>query len=119
MNIISHTINNKEIAEVSAERILIQSIEDALDLIGNIYYQGFDAMIVYEKNLTPDFFELKNKLAGEVLQKFTNYRMRLAVVGEFSKFDSKSLNDFIYESNKGKQVNFAGSIEEALEAMAK
>jgi hypothetical protein len=119
MNIQPHKINSKEIAEVTADHILINSVDDALDLIGNVYYQGFDAMIIHEKNLTPDFFELKNKLAGEVLQKFTNYRMRLAIVGEFLKFDSKSLNDFIYESNKGKQVNFAGSVEEATEALGK
>src|SRR5690606_35038667 len=114
MNIQTHHINNTEIAEVRSEDIVIQNANDALDLMGNIYYQGFDKIIIHQKDLTEDFFDLKNKMAGEILQKFSNYRVRLAIVGDYSKFSSKSLKDFIYESNKGKQVYFATSLEEAL-----
>ncbi|KAA5534252.1 DUF4180 domain-containing protein [Paenimyroides baculatum] len=114
MIIQSHKINNIEIAEVISDKILIQNPDDALDLIGNLYYQGFDRIIIYEKNLTPNFFDLKNKLAGEILQKVSNYRMKLTIIGDFSNLKSKSLNDFIYESNKGKQVNFKESLLEAL-----
>jgi|SRR5690606_18775464 len=115
MDIQSHKINETAIAEIIADNIIIQNTEDALDLMGNVYYQGFDKIIIHQKNLTPDFFDLKNKLAGEILQKFSNYRVRLAIIGDFSNFTSKSLNDFIYESNKGKQVNFASSLDEALD----
>lgn len=73
MIIQSHKINNIEIAEVISDKILIQNPDDALDLIGNLYYQGFDKIIIYEKNLTSDFFDLKNKIAGEILQKVSNY----------------------------------------------
>lgn len=114
MIIQSHKINNIEIAEVISDKILIQNPDDALDLIGNLYYQGFDKIIIYDKNLTPDFFNLKNKLAGEILQKVSNYRMKLTIIGDFSNLKSKSLNDFIYESNIGSQVNFKESLEEAL-----
>lgn len=114
MQIESHTINNIPIAEVSSEGLIIEKAEDGLDLLGNVYYQGFDRMIVYAKNITPDFFDLKNGMAGEILQKFSNYRIRLAIVGNFSAYTSKSITDFIYESNNGKQVNFLKSLEEAL-----
>lgn len=114
MIIQSHKINNIEIAEVISDKILITNPDDALDLIGNLYYQGFDKIIIYEKNLTPDFFDLKNKMAGEILQKVSNYRMKLTIIGNFSNLKSKSLNDFIYESNKGNQVNFKESLQEAL-----
>ncbi|WP_083996437.1 DUF4180 domain-containing protein [Desulfosporosinus acididurans] len=53
-----------------------------------------------------DFFDLKTKLAGEILQKFVNYHVRIAIVGDFSGYKSKSLKDFIYESNNGKDVFF-------------
>jgi hypothetical protein len=43
--------------------------------------------------------------------------MRLAIVGDFSIFSSKSLQDFIYESNKGKQINFSDSVGNALKAL--
>ena len=32
-----------------------------------------------EKDLSPDFFDLKTGLAGQVLQKFVSYRTKLAV----------------------------------------
>ena len=115
MKIEIHSINNLKIAEIISDTILLRTIEDGIDLIGNISYQGFDKMIIHEKNITPDFFELKTKIAGDILQKFAQYQMPLTIIGEFSKFGSKSLNDFIYESNKGKQINFANSIEEAIQ----
>jgi hypothetical protein len=89
-----------------------------LDLLGNLYFQGFDSIILYEKTIIPDFFDLKSGIAGEILQKFSNYRIRLAIVGDFSKYQSKSLNDFIYESNKGKQINFVSSLTDAIERLS-
>lgn len=114
MNIETHTINNTKIAEVIAEQIIINSAEDGLDLLGNLYYQGFDKIIIYEKNITPDFFDLKTGIAGEILQKFSNYRIPLAIIGDFEKYQSKSIKDFIFESNKSKHINFVNSLVDAL-----
>lgn len=118
MHIKSHTINSIQIAEITSDKLVIETAEDGLDLLGNIYYQGFDRMIIHAANIHPDFFDLKNGMAGEMLQKFSNYRMRLAIVGDFSGYTSKSITDFMYESNNGKQVNFLGSLEEALEKLS-
>src|SRR5690606_11583221 len=118
MNIQTNKINDTAIAEISSTQIVIQNTEDALDLLGNIYYQGFDNIIIYQKNLTTDFFDLKNKMAGDILQKFSNYRVRLVIIGDFSKFTSKCLKDFIYESNKGKQVNFLNTVAEGLRVLS-
>lgn len=118
MQIITHTINTIPIAEISAEGFIIEKEEDGLDLLGTVYYQGFDRIIIHEKNLTPAFFDLKNRMAGEVLQKFSNYRLRLAIVGDFSAYTGKSITDFMYESNNGKLINFLGSVEEALNKLA-
>lgn len=116
MTIKSHNINDIKVAEVISNEILIQSAQDGLDLMGNIYYQGFDKVILYEKNITPDFFDLKTKIAGEILQKFSNYRIGLAVVGDFSKYESKSMKDFIFESNKTGHVSFVETVEKAVES---
>ena len=118
MEIKAHQIDNIQIAELKSEGLLIYGIEDGQDLVGNIYYNGFDKAIVHQRNITPDFFVLKNKMAGEILQKFSNYRIQLAIIGDFSAYDSQSLKDFIYESNSGKQVCFVPSIEEALKRLA-
>ena len=113
MEINTHEIKNIKIAELSSEQILINNIDDGLNLLGNVYYQGFDKVVIHQKNITPDFFELKNRMAGEILQKFSTYRVQLAIVGDFSTFNSKSLKDFIYESNKGNQISFVSSTNEA------
>ncbi|WP_343535575.1 DUF4180 domain-containing protein [Pedobacter sp.] len=110
---------NENIAEIVADELVINSIEDGVDLIGNIYYQGFDSALIYEKNITPKFFDLSTKIAGEILQKFSNYRMRLAIVGDFSKYPSKSMSNFISESNQLGQINFVNSKLEAINVLSK
>jgi hypothetical protein len=62
---------------------------------------------------------LKSGIAGEILQKFSTYNFRLAIVGTFSEVQSKSLRDFIYESNKYGRINFVGSHDEAFERLMK
>ena len=119
MKIESYKINNINIAEVISDDIIIIHVQDALELLGNLYYQNFERIIIHEKSITPDFFDLKTGIAGEILQKFSNYRVRLAIVGDFTKFKSRSLTDFIFESNKGKQVNFVNSVQEAVNLLSR
>ena len=114
MEIKIHTIDNRKIAEIISDDTVLQTVEDAVDLIGNMSYQGFDKLIIHEENMISDFFELKNKIAGNILQKFSQYSMPLSIIGDFEKYESKSLNDFIFESNKGKQINFVTTIEDGL-----
>jgi hypothetical protein len=115
MEIITHTVKNTRVAEVIADEILIKTAEEGAQLLADLYYQEFDLIIVRSEHLNPEFFDLKNGLAGEILQKCSNFRIRLTVIGDFSSVSSKSLRDFIYESNKGKLVNFVGSVGDALE----
>ena len=93
---------------------MIASPDDILDSMAYARFNGSDRMIIHEKSFHPDFFELKTKVAGEILQKFSNYRMRLAIIGDFSGFKSKSLKEFIRESNRTGIINFVGSLDEAL-----
>lgn len=58
MKIEAHNINDTNIAEVISEVNVINKVEDGIDLLGNLYYQGFDRIIIYEKNITPVFFDL-------------------------------------------------------------
>jgi hypothetical protein len=115
MKIQTHTIHGKSIAEVISDTAVIATAEDGADLLGNLYYQGFDRIIVHQKNITPAFFDLKTGIAGEILQKFSNYRVRLAIVGDFSHYPSQSMRDFIRESNRTGHIYFAASVAEAVE----
>jgi len=114
MNIEIHQTGEIRIAEVISDKVLIKNPEEGLQLLADLYYQEVDRIILQEQNICSEFFDLKTGIAGEILQKFSNYRVRLAIVGDFSKYQSKSMKDFIYESNKGKQVNFVDSSEDAI-----
>jgi hypothetical protein len=78
---------------------------DAMDLIADALYQGADLVVVPVERLSDDFFVLRSRVAGEIVQKFANYRLRLAVVGDISAYEGRStaLRDFVYETNRGEQ----------------
>jgi hypothetical protein len=82
------------------------------------YETGTDRIVLDKAAICEEFFDLKTKLAGEILQKFTNYQVKLAIVGDFSGYTSKSLKDFIYESNHGRKVFFLSTEEEAVAKLA-
>lgn len=119
MKITQLTHRSTPIAEIHSEGICIHTTREALDLMADCGYQGAAGLLIREEHLMPEFFDLKTGIAGEILQKFSTYRMKLAIVGDFGKYESKSLRDFIRESNKGRQICFASSREEALEALAR
>jgi hypothetical protein len=112
-------INEENIAELASDDIEISKAQDAIDLMANCFPLKTNKLILKENNLIPAFFDLKTRLAGEILQKFVTYNFKIAIVGDFSKYQSNVLKDFIYESNKQGEINFAKSIEEAREKLTK
>jgi hypothetical protein len=118
MKFIVHPTEKGTVAELSGQ-IILNDTEDMVDVLGNADYQGARKIIVHSSQLNPDFFELRSGIAGDMLQKISNYRMSLAVVGDFANVESKSLRDFIFESNKRGQVCFVDSLEEALQRLSK
>lgn len=121
MKITVHQVQQKLVAEVNSDSLLIPSVQDSIDLLGHIYFQGFDGMILHENSICAEFFDLKSGMAGEILQKFSTYKMRLIIVGDLSRYtqQSKSLGEFIFESNKGRQINFVNTLENGLALISK
>jgi hypothetical protein len=58
--------------------ISIRSHRDVPEALGATF--GNDALIMTEQELSPEFFDLKTGIAGELFQKFQIYNMRLAIV---------------------------------------
>ena len=99
--------NKTEIAVISSDKLLITDVQSALDLIMTVKYEtGCENIAVNKGAIVDDFFVLSSCLAGEILQKFINYGVRFAIYGDFSKYTSKPLKDFMYECNKGKDIYF-------------
>lgn len=111
MTITPHQTSDTRWAEVASDEVLIHNIESGFDLMASIYFEGYEGVVLNEKNITPEFFDLSTKIAGEILQKFSNYRMKLAIVGDFQN-GSTSLKQFISESNKMGNIRFVQSISQ-------
>ncbi|NDI35009.1 DUF4180 domain-containing protein [Chengkuizengella sediminis] len=115
------TIKEKDadIAIVNSSEILITDVQSALDFIATINYEtGCNRVILNKSALCENFFNLRTQLAGEILQKFINYRMKIAIVGDFSVYSSHSLKDFINESNNGKDLFFLTNEKQAIEKLS-
>ncbi len=107
-------------AVVRSDEIVITDTQSALDLLMTAKYDLGTKNIVIDKNLIKEeFFILSSGLAGDILQKYINYGGRIAVYGDFSHYTSKPLHDFIYESNKGHDVFFAATENEAVECLCR
>ena len=105
---------------VVSDECVITDGQSVLDLIATVRYETqCDRLILYKSAITEDFFRLATGVAGEVLQKCVNYHVKMAIVGDFSKYTSKPLRDFIYESNKGKDFFFVGTVDKAIEKLGR
>lgn len=72
-------MNEEQSIVIASEAdIVIHSVNDFLDAIGACF--GAAGLLLTEQDLAPAFFDLKSGLAGELLQKFVNYRLRVAIV---------------------------------------
>lgn len=103
---------------LSPNSIIIKNEQDALRLLEEVFAFGASNIIFHKENIAPEFFDLKTGLAGVVLQKFANYNIRVAIVGDFTNITSKSVNAFIYESNRGNQIFFLESLELAVQKLS-
>jgi hypothetical protein len=113
------THSQKALAEVVKGSIVIESASDILDILGEVSFSGSSAVIIYSDSFSHEFYDLRSGVAGEILQKFSNYRIRLAIVGDFSHLTGKSWRDFIRESNRGMAISFLPTLEEALSVLTK
>ena len=106
--------SKEKIFECAIDGPKLTRLQDALDLIGEARAAGATLVVLPVERLDSAFFELKSGLAGEMVQKFITYQLRLAIVGDTqaAQSESKSLRDFIREANRGQSVWFVERREE-------
>ncbi|MFG1952642.1 DUF4180 domain-containing protein [Micromonospora sp. NPDC048830] len=94
----------------------VATVQDALDLIGAAFL-GAEVVAVPAGRLDGHFFDLGTRFAGEVMQKFVNYRLRLAIIGDISRHlaTSPALRALVHESNRADHVWFLPDLD-ALDA---
>jgi hypothetical protein len=92
----------------------LQTYNDAVELIGKTFENHATLIVIPVECLNDEFFQLKTRIAGELIQKFVQYRRRLVIVGDISGFlaESSALRAFVNESNRGKEVWFLATLED-------
>lgn len=111
-----------ELVEIGTVRVLrcaeegttLHVAADANDFIGEAFSVDAELLAIPVARLGPDFLNLSTGIAGEVFQKFVNYRMTCAVVGDITAAleRSNALRDFVRETNKGRSIWFVRDFDE-------
>lgn len=99
------------IVVASESGIAIRSRDDISDGIGVCL--GKAGLILTEDDLSPEFFELKTGLAGELLQKLVNYKVRTAIIVPDPEAHGERFAELAYEHRSHALVRFFRSREEA------
>lgn len=101
-------IGPTRVLKCASEGPLLRTAGDANDFLGDAWAHEADVLAIPVARLGPQFLDLSTRVAGDVFQKFVNYRMRCVIVGDIRARleSSKALSDFVRETNKGNAVWF-------------
>jgi hypothetical protein len=101
----------RRIVVASDAGVAIRSFSDITDTLGACI--GTDGLILAERDLAPEFFDLRSGLAGELFQKCTNYRLRLAIVLPDPEAYGQRFSELAYEHRADNMIRFVGSEDQA------
>lgn len=115
----STVIRGRRVLLCAEDGPLLASERDIGDFLGAAWAEAADLVVIPVARLSDDFFRLSTRLAGEVAQKFVNYRMQLAIIGDISRWsaESKALRDFVREANQGQALWFLDDMNALEQAM--
>lgn len=107
-------IGGLRVLVVDAEGTELARERDATDLLPLAWEARAALVAVPAARMSPDFWRLPTGLLGAVVQKFVNYGVRLAFVGDLSAelAASRALTDYVREANRGKTTWFVDDLAE-------
>ncbi|ANC19725.1 cytoplasmic protein [Bacillus cereus] len=91
MEIKKVVIDGINIAVIRNDKVLISDVQSALDTMATVQYEVDAKHIIIHKSL---------------------------ISGDFSMYTSKSLKDFIYECNKGNDIFYLATEQQAIEKLS-
>jgi len=109
-----HESKGCRILEYPAKGSPLGRASSSLEMISAAHSQRAELVAIPVERLGDEFFQLRNGIAGEVLQKFVTYHLRIAIVGDIASLSaaSKSLHDFVVECNRVSAVWFVRDMDE-------
>ncbi len=114
MNLEVYELHGVRVVEFQKAGDQLRNDRQAIEIISEAAAHNADVIVIPVERLSEDFFQLKTRLAGEILQKFVTYRKRIVILGDISKqlSGSSALRDLVYECNAGREVWFLTSLNE-------
>lgn len=113
MNYQIREIEKKKYIELISNTKSLSEENDALDLIALCWEHEANAFMIHYVALSEDFFKLKTKVAGNIIQKFINYAIKVAIIVPQETIQKGRFNEMAMETNKGNHFRLYESKEEA------
>jgi hypothetical protein len=95
--------NGQNYVEVLPDAWRVKSEAEALDLIAACGEHHTHRLLLHAASLPEDFYNLRSGLAGAVLQKFSNYRLRVAAIIPDEQAAQGRFGEMVLEANRGSQ----------------
>ena len=119
MNIEVIQENGKNIALLTGGDCVVTDVSAGLELLMAVRHEAqAERLAAGKEAFCEEFFSLRSGLAGEILQKFINYQVKLAIYGDFSQYTSRALRDFMLECSHGRDIFFTSTKEDAIQRLA-
>ena len=114
MDVQTYELQGVRVVEFPKAGDRLRDDRQAIEIISEASAYLPELIVIPVERFSDDFFQLKTRVAGEILQKFVTYRNRVVILGDISKqlSESSALRDFVYECNKGHHVWFLTTVEE-------
>lgn len=113
MNYRVREIENKKYIELISTTKPLSAENDALDLVALCFEHETYALMIHYAALSEDFFKLKTKLAGNLIQKFINYNIKVVAIIPQEIIHNGRFKEMIVEANKGNHFRMYESKEGA------
>jgi len=92
----------------------LEKESQALDLVAACGESGTQNLMIHAGVLTDDFFRLRTGLAGAILQKFSNYHIRTALILSPELVNQGRFREMVLEANRGNQLRVFYNREQAV-----
>jgi PadR family transcriptional regulator, regulatory protein AphA len=113
MNYQIREVDNKKYIELLSAAEPLSTENDALDLLALCWEHEAYLLMVHHTALSEDFFKLKTKVAGNFIQKFTNYNIKAVAIIPEEITQKGRFKEMALEANKGNHFRMYESKEEA------
>ncbi len=89
---------DKKYIECASAKTPIHNEQNVLDLIAACIEHDTNLLMIHMEALDDDFFRLRTGLAGDVLQKFINYHIKVTIVVTDGQKVKEKFKEFLSES---------------------